>query len=139
VYLPVLAVSILVMLPFLRRVDRPDRGKPLMNGAVVVLLLSLVALALSLRVPAPAIVGAAGAAGATGTRGGPGTRGGAGTGGVGFGDSVADTMCSLRGHPAGGGRDGDQPSMRGTAPRLQAWPAALTCSLRICERIVRRA
>jgi MFS family permease len=49
VYLPVLAVSVVVMLPFLRRVDRPDRGKPLMNGAVLVLLASLVALALSLH------------------------------------------------------------------------------------------
>jgi predicted MFS family arabinose efflux permease len=49
VYLPILAVSVLVMLPFLRGVDRPDRGKPLMNGAVLALLASLVALALSLH------------------------------------------------------------------------------------------
>ena len=33
VYLPVLVVSILLMLPFLRHVDRPGRGKPLFNGA----------------------------------------------------------------------------------------------------------
>jgi MFS family permease len=49
VYLPVLAVSIAIMLPFLRSVDRPDRGKPLMNGAVVVVLASVAALALSLH------------------------------------------------------------------------------------------
>ena len=49
VYLPVLAVSIALMLPFLRRVDRPDRGKPLMNGAVLTLLVSVVVLALSLH------------------------------------------------------------------------------------------
>lgn len=49
VYLPVLLVSILLMLPFLRQVDRPGRGKPLLNGAVIVLLGSQVALALSLH------------------------------------------------------------------------------------------
>ena len=49
VYLPVLAVSLLLMLPFLRQVDRPLRGKPLMNGAVVALLAAQVALAVSLH------------------------------------------------------------------------------------------
>ena len=47
VYLPVLVVSILAMLPFLGRVDRPRNGKPLLNGAVVVLLMAQAALALS--------------------------------------------------------------------------------------------
>jgi MFS family permease len=47
VYLPVLAVSILLMLPFLRRVDAPGQGKPLMNKTVAVLLASTAALALS--------------------------------------------------------------------------------------------
>jgi MFS family permease len=45
VYFPVLLVSILLMLPFLRQVDRPRRGKPLLNAAVVVLLGAQVALA----------------------------------------------------------------------------------------------
>jgi len=49
VYLPVLVVSVLLMLPFLRRVDQPSRGKPLMNSSVAVLLLSTFALALSLH------------------------------------------------------------------------------------------
>jgi len=49
VYLPVLLVSVLLMLPFLRRVDRPGQGKPLMNSAVAVLLASTFALALSLH------------------------------------------------------------------------------------------
>jgi MFS family permease len=49
VYLPVLAISILLMLPFVRQVDRPGRGKPLFNAAVVVLLGAQVALALSLH------------------------------------------------------------------------------------------
>ena len=49
VYLPVLVVSILLMLPFLRQVDRPNRGKPLINGAVILLLSTQVALALSLH------------------------------------------------------------------------------------------
>ena len=49
VYLPVLAASVLLMLPFLRHVDRPLRGKPLMNGAVIALLGAQVALALSLH------------------------------------------------------------------------------------------
>jgi MFS family permease len=48
VYLPVLVVSILLMLPFLRQVDRPERSKLLLNGAVVVLLAAQVALALSM-------------------------------------------------------------------------------------------
>ena len=45
VYFPVLIVSILLMLPFVRQVDRPGRGKPLLNAAVVVLLGAQVALA----------------------------------------------------------------------------------------------
>ena len=49
VYLPVLLVSVLLMLPFLRRVDRPGQGKLLMNSAVAVLLASTFALALSLH------------------------------------------------------------------------------------------
>jgi MFS family permease len=49
VYLPVLAVSVALMLPFLRQVDRPQRTKPLMNGAVAVLLVGIAALALSLH------------------------------------------------------------------------------------------
>jgi MFS family permease len=49
VYLPVLVVSILLMFPFLRHVDRPGRGKPLLNGAVVTLLVAQVALALTLH------------------------------------------------------------------------------------------
>lgn len=49
VYLPVLLASILLMYPFLRQVDRPGRGKPLLNAAVIVLLGSQVALALALH------------------------------------------------------------------------------------------
>jgi len=49
VYLPVIVVSILLMLPFLRRVDRPDRGKPLMNAAVTVLLASVLGVAAALH------------------------------------------------------------------------------------------
>jgi MFS family permease len=49
VYLPVLFFSIVLMLPFLRQVDRPRRGKPLLNAAVVTLLVAQVALALSLH------------------------------------------------------------------------------------------
>jgi MFS family permease len=49
VYLPVLLASILLMLPFLRHVDRPGLGKPLLNGAVILLLGSQIALALSLH------------------------------------------------------------------------------------------
>ena len=45
VYFPVLIVSILLMLPFIRQVDRPGRAKPLFNAAVVVLLGAQVALA----------------------------------------------------------------------------------------------
>jgi len=48
VYLPVLVISILVMLPFVRHADRPERGKPLLNGAVVALLAAQLALAFSL-------------------------------------------------------------------------------------------
>jgi len=49
VYLPVLVVSVLLMLPFLRRVDQPGRGKLTMNAAVAILLASTLALALSLH------------------------------------------------------------------------------------------
>ncbi len=49
VYLPVLLLSIVLMLPFVRQVDRPRRGKPLLNGAVVVLLVAQVGLALALH------------------------------------------------------------------------------------------
>lgn len=49
VYLPVLMVSLVLMLPFLRHVDRPGFGKPLFNGAVIVLLAAQVALALWLH------------------------------------------------------------------------------------------
>jgi MFS family permease len=49
VYLPVLLASIVFLLPFLKQVDRPGRGKPLLNGAVVALLLAQVALAFSLH------------------------------------------------------------------------------------------
>jgi MFS family permease len=49
VYLPVLVVSLVLMLPFLRHVDRPGLGKPLFNGAVIVLLAAQIALALWLH------------------------------------------------------------------------------------------
>jgi MFS family permease len=49
VYLPVLAVSVVLMLPFLRRVDRPGQGKPLMNVAVTILLASLSAIAFAMH------------------------------------------------------------------------------------------
>ena len=49
VYLPVLVVSIAVMLPFLRQIDRPGTAKPLMNAAVAVLLVAVGGLALSLH------------------------------------------------------------------------------------------
>ena len=49
VYLPVLLLSILLMLPLLKQLDRPARSKPLLNVAVVVLLLAQVTLALSLH------------------------------------------------------------------------------------------
>lgn len=49
VYLPVLVVSVLLMLPFLRRVDQPGRGKLTMNASVAILLVSTFALALSLH------------------------------------------------------------------------------------------
>jgi len=49
VYLPVLMVSLVLMLPFLRHVDRPGLGKPLFNGAVIVLLAAQIALALWLH------------------------------------------------------------------------------------------
>ena len=49
VYLPVLVLSVLLMLPFLRRVDQPGRGKPLMNSSVAILLASTFALALTLH------------------------------------------------------------------------------------------
>lgn len=47
VYLPVLVVSVLLMLPFLRRADQPARGKRIFTGAVATLLAAQVALALS--------------------------------------------------------------------------------------------
>jgi MFS family permease len=49
VYLPVLMVSLVLMLPFLRHVDRPGLGKPLFNGSVIVLLAAQIALALWLH------------------------------------------------------------------------------------------
>jgi predicted MFS family arabinose efflux permease len=49
VYLPVLVISILVMIPFVRHVDRPERAKPLLNIAVVALLGAQLALAFSLQ------------------------------------------------------------------------------------------
>ncbi len=49
VYLPVLLLSMLFMLPFLKQVDRPARGKPLLNAAVLALAVAQVALALSLH------------------------------------------------------------------------------------------
>ncbi len=49
VYLPVLVVSVLLMLPFLRQADRPARSKTIFAGAVLTLLASQVALALSLH------------------------------------------------------------------------------------------
>ena len=45
IYLPVLVLSILLMLPFLRQVDRVDRSKPMMIGAVAALGCAQVALA----------------------------------------------------------------------------------------------
>ncbi len=50
VYLPVLIVSVLLMLPFLRQVDHPMRSKAILSGAVLTLLASQIALALSLHV-----------------------------------------------------------------------------------------
>ena len=47
VYLPVLVVSVLLMLPFLRRADQPSRSKRIFAGAVATLLAAQVALALS--------------------------------------------------------------------------------------------
>jgi MFS family permease len=49
IYLPVLVISIALMLPFLRQVDRPGRTKPVLLGAVTVLLIAQVALGLSLH------------------------------------------------------------------------------------------
>lgn len=48
-YLPVLVVSIALMLPFLRRIDRPGQAKPAMLGAIVILLGSLGGVACSLH------------------------------------------------------------------------------------------
>jgi len=60
VYLPVLVLSIIFMLPFLRRIDRPGQAKPAMVGAIAILLAgtagtafalhSIVALAVALTV-----------------------------------------------------------------------------------------
>lgn len=47
VYLPVLVVSVLLMLPFLRRADQPARSKRIFTGAVATLVAAQVALALS--------------------------------------------------------------------------------------------
>jgi len=49
VYLPVLLLSIVFMLPFIRQVDRAGRGKPLLVGAVVALGAAQVAVAVSLH------------------------------------------------------------------------------------------
>ncbi len=49
VYLPVLVASIVLMLPFVRQVDRQGRGKPLLVGAVAALGAAQVALALTLH------------------------------------------------------------------------------------------
>ncbi len=49
VYLPVLLLSIVFLLPFIRQVDRAGRGKPLMVGAVVALGAAQVAVAMSLH------------------------------------------------------------------------------------------
>ncbi len=49
VYLPVLLLSIVFMLPFIRQVDRAGRGKPLMVGAVIALGAAQVAVAVSLH------------------------------------------------------------------------------------------
>lgn len=49
IYLPVLVVSILLMLPFLRRIDRPGQAKPAMVGAIAVLLAGIAGLAFSLH------------------------------------------------------------------------------------------
>lgn len=48
-YLPVLVISIALMLPFLRRIDRPGQAKPAMVGAVVVLAAGIAGLAFSLH------------------------------------------------------------------------------------------
>lgn len=49
VYLPVLLVSIALMLPFLRRIDRPGQAKPAMAGAIVLLLAAIAGIAFSLH------------------------------------------------------------------------------------------
>jgi len=49
IYLPVLVVSIALMLPFLRRVDRPGQAKPAMIGAIVVLIAGIGGIAFSLH------------------------------------------------------------------------------------------
>lgn len=49
VYLPVLVISIALMLPFLRRIDRPGQAKPAMVGAIVVLLAGMTGTALALH------------------------------------------------------------------------------------------
>jgi MFS family permease len=49
VYLPVLLVSILLILPFLRQVDRPQHTKPLLVGAVTTLFVAQAALPFSLH------------------------------------------------------------------------------------------
>ena len=57
VYLPVLLVSIAIMLPLLRQVDRPSRSKQILLCGVGVLLLAQIALPLSLH-SLPAMIGA---------------------------------------------------------------------------------
>ncbi len=49
VYLPVVVLSVALMWPFARTADRPRRGKPVFVGAVAVLLVAQVALALGLH------------------------------------------------------------------------------------------
>lgn len=49
VYLPVLVLSIVLMLPFLRRIDRPGQAKPAMVGAVAVLIAGTAGTALALH------------------------------------------------------------------------------------------
>lgn len=49
IYLPVLVVSLALMVPFLRRIDRPRQAKPAMIVAVVVLMTGIGGIALSLH------------------------------------------------------------------------------------------
>ena len=56
VYLPVLVLSIVLMLPFVRQVDREGHGKPLLVGAVVALGAAQVALGFALHSLAGTVV-----------------------------------------------------------------------------------